>query len=113
MTIEEHKNIIGEIALNLNDQAKVTTLLAELSKDYSEVTDNLKSATKNAEELIKTNEELRSANMKLFTQIGSIPKTGEISNEPNKNEPTPNGVDTGNTKELTYENLFDEKGEIK
>lgn len=113
MTIEEHKNIITEIATNLNDQAKVTTLLADLSKDYSEICTQLDTANTSVTELTKTNEELRSANMKLFTQIGSSEQPNTILDEPNKDNPTSSGENTNENKELTYENLFNEKGELK
>lgn len=113
MTIEEHKNIITEIATNLNDQAKVTTLLADLSKDYSEISSKLDTANTSVADLTKTNEELRAANMKLFTQIGSSEQPNTLLDEPNKDNPTSNGEDTNENKELTYENLFNEKGELK
>ena len=113
MTIEEHKNIITEIATNLNDQAKVTTLLADLSKDYSEISSKLDTANISVADLTKTNEELRSANMKLFTQIGSSEQPSTVLDEPNKDNPTSSGENTNENKELTYENLFNEKGELK
>lgn len=113
MTIEEHKNIITEIATNLNDQAKVTTLLADLSKDYSEISSQLDVANTSVTDLTKTNEELRAANMKLFTQIGSSEQPNTLLDEPNKDNPTSSGENTNENKELTYENLFNEKGELK
>ena len=113
MTIEEHKNIITEIATNLNDQAKVTSLLADLSKDYSEISSKLDTANTSVVDLTKTNEELRSANMKLFTQIGSSEQPSAVLDEPNKDNPTSESENTNDNKELTYENLFNEKGELK
>ena len=113
MTIEEHKNIITEIATNLNDQAKVTTLLADLSKDYSEISSKLDTANTSVTDLTKTNEELRAANMKLFTQIGSSKQPSTVLDESNKDNPTSESENTNDNKELTYENLFNEKGELK
>lgn len=101
MKAEEHTALIQQIAQNLNDQTVVTGLLATLSSDYTETLGRIEKLP----QLESDNEILRSANMKLFLQVGS-PVT-EVKPKETKPNETPNNDDAA---ELKYENLFNEKG---
>lgn len=99
MTREELERSIQEIGA-LDDVVQIrdrlVTLRDNVSKDYDELS---KLQTSN-QELTANNEALRSANMKLFLQVGANTKV---------EDPT----DTQHEEALTYDALFNEKGEIK
>jgi hypothetical protein len=102
MTFEEHNKIIKDIAQNLSDQAKVTELLTSLSNDYNETLTTISSL----EPLKDDNEKLRNANMQLFLQVGDTSKLASKEEVPQ---------DTGKKEEdkkPSYEELFNEKGEL-
>lgn len=90
-----------EIAANLTDQAKVTAILAELKEDYAKEAAEKTTALSTAEKLTTDNETLRDANMKLFLKVGE-----KHADEPGKKKE--NEDDTPK-----FENLFDEKGNLK
>lgn len=75
---------------------KLVSLESETLKDY----DSFESTSKELEGFKADNEKLRQANMNLFLQIGDPNKKLDPGK---KDEP----------KELKFENLFDEKGELK
>lgn len=78
-------------------RADLTELTKELETDYK----NHEAVTLERDNLKNDNEDLRSANMKLFKQIGSP--------EP---EPEDKGKDP-EVEDLTYENLFNDEGGLK
>lgn len=101
MTPEEFKAKTDEILSNHTDQAKVSTLLAELVEDYNNETTVKNTAQATAEKLTADNEKLRAANMTLFLRVG------ETKPEPDTTK--------GNSEDEKpkYEDLFDENGELK
>ena len=98
MTREELERSIQEIG-TLDDVVQIrdrlVTLRDNVSKDYDELA-TLKTSN---QELIANNEALRSANMKLFLQVGA--------NTTEEDQP-----DTQHKEALTYDSLFNEKGEV-
>lgn len=105
MTNEEHLQIIQDIAQNLTDQAKVTELLNSLSTDYVETLASSTTLLTDNEKFKTDNESLRSANMKLFLQIGEKPATPV-------NTVTPAEVTQTEPELATFDKLFNEKGEL-
>lgn len=93
-------NRITEIG-SCDDDIQRRELLTQLSEEASKDYDNLAKLTETNATLLNDNETLRSANMKLFLRVGET--KGETNNEAN----------TNNDEELTYEKLFNEKGELK
>lgn len=104
MKKEEHKSKLEEVLNNLQDQGKVTEILAEITNDYEDITTKLDTFASTNEKLTQDAESLRAANMKLFLQIGSTPKPEDIKPEPEPDAPK---------EKKTFENLFDEKGGLK
>ncbi len=78
-------------------------LLAQLGEEASKDYDDFATLTETNKTLTADNETLRNANMKLFLRVGGA------------KEEQPNGHDNpqNNDTNLTYENLFNEKGELK
>lgn len=99
MKPEEFKAKTAEILANLNDQAKVSTILAELTEDYDAETVTKTTALTTAEKLTADNEKLRAANMTLFLKVGEQ-KPNEDKKPPEDTKPK-------------YEDLFDADGNLK
>lgn len=83
------------------DDAERRELLAKLSEDGIGIYDDFATAEAARATAEANNEKLREANMKLFLRVGDPNKEPE---GPAKEKPEP---------ELKYENLFNEKGELK
>lgn len=87
----------------LEDDVQRRTLITEIVEDVNGIYDSNATLTEANAQFEKDNESLRSANMQLFLKIGGgtktepIDKVGEEKKEP----------------ELKFENLFNEKGELK
>ena len=96
---EEFKAKTKEILENLSDQAKVSTLLTELTEHNDEIVVDFTTATTQSEQLTTDNEKLRQANMNLFLKIGTDKKEDPQHQE---EDTTPK-----------FEDLFDENGELK
>ena len=99
MKPEEFKAKTAEILANLDDQAKVSTILAELTEDYDTETATKADALTTAEKLTADNEKLRAANMSLFLKVGEQ-QPDEV--EKKMEDTTPK-----------YEDLFDADGNLK
>jgi FtsZ-binding cell division protein ZapB len=99
MKPEEFNAKTKEIAESLGDQAKVSTILAELIEDYNAVSAESTTAKTTAERLTADNEKLRQANMNLFLKVGET--------KPSEDKKPP--VDTT----PKYADLFDENGNLK
>ena len=99
MKPEEFKAKTAEILANLDDQAKVSTILAELTEDYDTETATKADALTTAEKLTADNEKLRAANMSLFLKVGEQQPAEE---EKKLEDTTPK-----------YEDLFDADGNLK
>lgn len=70
MKADEYNAIMADIAQNLSDQPKVTTLLDKLRTDYGEVTATLTTAQKENEQVKKAYEDAQKYNMQLFLEKG-------------------------------------------
>lgn len=104
MTIEEYNAITKDLLANVSDVGTVSQYLMQLTDDYSATLAELANANQRAEELTIANESLRNANMELFLKIG-------------KTDPTPKGEEDENEDEdeekLNFDDLFNDKGELK
>lgn len=101
MTQDDHKNLLNEILSNLDNQAKVSEVLTTLADDYTSLLSENATLTTTNSELAERNKQLLETNMNLFLKVGA-PKdtqTDEIIEQ------------TENT--MTFENLFDENGNLK
>lgn len=99
LTKEEFQARITAIG-TCENEADRRELLAKLSEDGSGIYDEYQTAETARAAAVADNEKLREANMKLFLRVGDHkePET------PAKEKPTP---------DLKYEDLFNEKGELK
>lgn len=110
---EEFKNKINSVVEHIkgNDVTNATSELLGLIDDYNQGFDELtetntkytEANTKNTE-LNSKIEQLKNVNMDLLLKVGS-----QKVDEPTINKPT----DQQEDKPLKFEDLFDEKGEIK
>ena len=96
---------INEIG-TCEDMAQVRQLLAELSPEVESDYDSIATLTDEVTQLKEDNESLRGYNMKLFLQV-SEKKTPEDIKKSNT------GIDEVETPDLKYDDLFNEKGELK
>lgn len=89
------------------DETERRTMLASLNSEASTLFDNHATLTSENESLKTANEQIRAANMELFLQVGA-----------KKTEQQRLHDQTGHDKDepeqpMKYEDLFDEKGELK
>ena len=99
MTRDEMMNALTEIG-TCEDDVTRRTLLSGLTDAIAELHESNATLSQQNEQYVADNETLRSANMKLFLQIGT---PTELTNPLGESE----------KKELKYEDLFNEKGELK
>lgn len=102
MEKQEFLNRITEIG-SCEDDVTRRELLTQLSEDASKDYDNLSTLTETNQTLMNDNETLRSANMKLFLRVGESKEHDEKQKEAPRKE----------SEKRSYDNLFNEKGEIK
>jgi len=102
-SIDEFKKKVQDIG-KLEDVAEIRAGLAEISTNVSEVFDQAAEAQLNYEKISEDNEKLRAANMKLFTSLG-VDKKPDEEKDPTEPEPEP--------EKRKFEDLFNEKGELK
>jgi hypothetical protein len=100
MKPEEFKAKTAEILANLSDQAKVSTILAELTEDYDKEAAEKTTVKTTAEKLTADNEKLRQANMNLFLKVGET-------------KPADDKKQTTEDTTPKYADLFDENGNLK
>lgn len=91
----------------IEDETQRREILAEISEEVDKVYDERETITAEVEQLREDNENVRKANMKLFTRIGA-----------NKTEEERTEDQTGIKEEekpepRKFEDLFNEKGELK
>lgn len=105
MTYDDFINKTKEIVENLSDQGLVTSTLSELSEEFKTLREsNDQLITVNAT-LTDENKSLKKYNMDLFMKVGS---------ENNENDTSFNNQsDAKETEKLNFEDLFNEKGELK
>lgn len=89
------------------DEVKRRELLTTLNNEAATLFDSNATLSKQNEALTASNEDLLAANMKLFRQVGQ-----SKSSEERQHDTT--GIDKPEpTKKRKYEDLFNEKGELK
>lgn len=108
MTRDEHKNIVNQLLTMASpeQQAAASDLLTQLTDDYEKTLTDFESATANVTQLTANNETLRQVNAKLFLKVG------ETDKNMNNHQNTQNNDKDGNENQLTFEALFNEKGEL-
>lgn len=85
----------------LEDVAQMRASLAELTEEVSAVFDSNESLTQQNQQYVQDNESLRSANMRLFLQVGE------------QRQPEPPAPEPPKPTKLSFNDLFDERGNIK
>lgn len=105
MDKEEFLNKIKEIG-TCEDEAERRTMLAELNDKVGAVFDENANLTETNKSVIDDNEKLRSANQKLFLMVGA-----DKSDQQRVEDQT--GLKEETKEPRKFENLFNEKGELK
>lgn len=90
--------ISGQIVQNLGDQGKVTQILSDLETEVTTFNTRFSDMEKQTASQTEQIESLQRTNMNLFLKVGN---------------PVPENIVNSNENQLTFENLFDEKGELK
>ena len=105
MTREEHKNIITQLLgmVTPENQANASQFLTQLSEDYEATLTASETLNGQHEALQKNFETLRSVNAELFLKVGAT--------NPNKT-PAPQQDEPSELDGLTYDKLFNDKGEL-
>lgn len=85
---------------SVGDQAQLSTILSGLSDVYSTKITEVETATTTATQLTSDNEKLRKANMDLFLKVGA--DVTKQQDQQKVEDDTP-----------TFDDLFDEKGNLK
>lgn len=108
MKREEHSKIIKDLLgmITPDNQATASELLTQLSDDYEETLTNYETASTSVQELTAKNETLRDVNAKLFLKVGTTER--ETNNQQQNNA----NVQEQNENNMTFEALFNEKGEL-
>ena len=105
MDKEEFLNKIKEIG-TCEDDAERRTMLAELNDKVGAVFDENISLTETNKSVIDDNEKLRSANQKLFLMVGADkPENERVEDQ--------TGLKQETKEPRKFENLFNNKGELK
>lgn len=105
MKKEEVLTKITEIG-TCEDEAQRRTLLADLTTEIERGYDEITTLTEANTKLTEDNESLRGYNMKLFLQVSEKKNPEDIKK-------SKTGIDEQEVPDLKYENLFNEKGELK
>lgn len=108
MTRDEHKAITAQLLgmIAPDHQADASALLTQLGEDYETTLTASEASATQVANLTTANEKLREVNTNLFLKVGTpAPKPND-----NHNTNTPEKDDGGD--KLTFEALFNEKGEL-
>lgn len=100
MNKQEFLDRFNEIGA-LEDAAQMRTALAEMRDDVTAVFDSNEELTQQNQQFATDNESLRSANMRLFLQVGT------------QREPEPPAPEPPKPEKMSFDALFDDKGNIK
>ena len=90
----------------IEDEVERRELLTQLSETVTDIYDSKEKAEQTAEKYITENEKLREYNNKLFLRIGE-PRT------PEQIQKNSTGVKEDKQEPRRFENLFNEKGDLK
>lgn len=104
-TQDQLNQLITDVVANLGDQGKVTDLLQDFRNDYSQTLTDYVSLTSEKEVLENNNKSLLNVNNKMMNQLGDI---SFLAKEKKKEESDTEEV----TEEMSYDSLFNEKGEL-
>lgn len=97
----EIMSLITNLRSDIDNAETREGIITQISEAINSVCDTNDTLSNSNAEYIRANEQLRSANMKLFTQIGA---------EPVKTETKPQEEEV---KKPSFDDLFNEKGELK
>ena len=105
MTRDEHKQIVNQMLglVSAENQATASELLTKLTDDYEETLTSNETLTSTNATLTANNEKLRSVNADLFLKVGVTKK----ENKEGKKE-----QEETEDKKLSFDELFNEKGEL-
>ena len=105
MTRDEHKQIIQKMLgmVTPENQANASELLTQLSDDYEQTLTASETLTANNATLTANNEKLRQVNADLFLKVGTTNKETHNQNANNQQQ---------EENKLTFDGLFNEKGEL-
>ena len=103
MTRDEHKKAVAKLLgmVSAEHQADASELLTTLSEDYEETLTTSETSATRVSELTAKNEKLRQVNTELFLKVGTPQKQKEDVKE------------ESNIPDITFDSLFNEKGELK
>lgn len=102
MTREEFSEKSATILSDIEDRGAVSTTLDDLRANYYEVVQHAEDVEAERDRLKEENDKLQAANMELFLRVG---KTGTA-------EPEPEEETEPEEPALSYDDLFDDKGEL-
>lgn len=104
MDRNRHNEITKELIslCSADNQGRVSELLTELSEGFESALTTSEGFESRISELTANNEKLRSVNADLFLKVGTI-KTGASDPVPPQESDIP---------DITFESLFNEKGEL-
>lgn len=105
MEKQDFLNKITEIG-TCNDDTERREMLSALSEEVSKDYDNLSSLTETNQNLVADNEKLRDYNMKLFLRVGE-------DKTPEQRVEDITGAKPDENKKRSFNDLFNEKGELK
>lgn len=102
MDRNEFVTLISNLRDNIDNEEARNGIIDSISEAGNSIFDANDSLNASNGEYIHANERLREANMKLLIKFGSEPKKQEEDTTSKKTE-----------EKLTFDNLFNEKGELK
>lgn len=110
MKREEHKSIIQELlgCATPDKQARASELLTQLTDDYEQTLTGSETLTSENSTLKENNEKLRQVNADLFLKVGNTTNTNQGGTGKENKSKGQEGKET----ELTFDKLFNEKGEL-
>ena len=109
MKQENFNALRDELLTSLDNQGRVSEIVAELTTNNEEIEKSNAELTSSIESIKQDNENLRNANNKILNQLGAQDLN---FNKPPSNE---GGEEEGESEgeQLKFEDLFNEKGELK
>lgn len=105
MDKEQLLNLIKDIG-TIEDDIERRTKLSNLTDEVTDLYDMKVTLENEKTKFEEDNEKLRQANMELFLKVGSTKTPEEIQKDTT-------GVDTEEKKTRKFEDLFDDKGNLK
>lgn len=98
-------NLIKDIG-TIDDEVERRTKLSNLTDEVTSLYDTRVTLEGEKTKFEEDNEKLRKANMELFLKVGSTKSEEEIQKDTT-------GIDTEEKKPRKFEDLFDDKGNLK